>query len=350
MKIHDVKILLDKEFYLAGEKVTGKLMVKTKNENWKEEGIFLTNETLFKQIFTKIFIGKAFVKLFDKLDIEWVEDEMISVGVTKRGYTNFQKPYQLNIEKFFDKNNVSITSPNDNQGDYILNYPLEFDLPEDLLGTQNVRNAKNQYFIKAYLTNDESIAKHYQKGVNVFNEFFKSLNHTYTAHEVIIRKQVADLPQNNNEERLFEAKSSHFKVRVSLPKQVYHRGEKIQVNLIIEHTDENKHALSLHKIGLKFFQVLKLKALNPVERVRLFEHLISHSSHKNVTQNTENSIVVEEFIEIPKDIPSSSSRSDTTKMKTNPIRVNYKISLQFWRNIMFDELDINIPVLVDPEL
>jgi hypothetical protein len=38
MKIHDVKIILDKEFFFVGEKVTGKLVVKTKHENWKEEG------------------------------------------------------------------------------------------------------------------------------------------------------------------------------------------------------------------------------------------------------------------------------------------------------------------------
>jgi hypothetical protein len=226
-------------------------------------------------------------------------------------------------------------------------------LQADLLGSQHVRNAKNQYFIKVYLTNDEYTAKHYQHGVNVFNEFFKSLNHTYTVHEVIIRKRVLELPENNNETRVFEAKSNHLKVIVSLPKQTYHRGEKIKLNLALHHsdTDKNKHPLHLHKIGFKLMQVLKLKALHPVEKVRLFEHLVSQSSHKNITENSENGIFVEELIEIPKDIPSSSSRCDISdQVKSNPIRINYKISLQFWKNILFDELDINIPVLIDTEV
>ena len=301
-----------------------------------------------------ILKGKVFVKFFDKLDIEWVEDEMISVGVTKRGYTNFQKPFQLNIEKFFDKNDVNILEPVDHHGDFTFNYPLEFDLPADLLGTHNVRNAKNQYFIKAYLTHDEATAKHYQQGVNIFNEFFKSLNHTYAAKEVFIHKKLTNLPENNDETRSFEAKSNHLKVIVSLPKQIHHRGEKIQINLKIEHSsddDKTKHPLHLHKIGFKLFQVLKLKARHPVEKQRLFEHLVCHTSHKNVTENSENSgFVVEEFIAIPQDIPASSSRSDSEQVKANPIRINYKISLQFWKNILFDELDINIPILVDPEV
>ena len=41
MKIHDVKIVLDRELYYVGEKLTGKLVVKTNRANWKEEGEYI---------------------------------------------------------------------------------------------------------------------------------------------------------------------------------------------------------------------------------------------------------------------------------------------------------------------
>jgi hypothetical protein len=329
MKVHDVKIVLDKDVYLAGEKVTGKLVVKTSEQNWGKQ-------------------GKAFVKFYDKLDIEWVEDEVISVGVTKRAYSNFRKPFQLNIETFFDKSNAVLTTK-DTEQDFIFSYPFEFELPEKLQGTLNVRNAKNQYFIKAYLTDDDAIAKHYQQGVNVFDELFKSLTHTYAKQEVIIHNQLALLPELN-EQHVFEAKSSFIKVTVTLPKLIFHRDETLPLRLCIERADDkNKSPLDLHKIGFKLFQVVKLVAHLPTEKVRLFEHLVSHSSRKSVHQNSANGIIVEEFIQIPKDIPPSSSRSDAARSKQNPIRINYKISLEFWKNFLVDDLDVNIPILVDPE-
>ena len=329
MKIHEVKIVFDKDVFFVGGKVTGKLIVKTKEENWGEE-------------------GKAFVKIYDKLDIEWIEDEMVTVGITKRAYTNFQKPFQLNIEKILDKSNV-ITGMPDNHGYYSFAYPFEFELPNILLGTLNVLNAKNQYFMKAYLTHDESIAKHYQEGVNVFGEFFKSLNHTYTKQEVFIPTKISDLSEFNGT-RIFEAKSTHLKMTVSLQKIAFHRGDKIDLLIKVERVEEDNKRLDLHKIGFKLFQVVKLKAQIPHSKERLFENLIAHSSLKNVHQNSENGIEIKESIQIPKDIPSSSSRIDIGKTKLNPIRVNYKLSLQLWKNVLVDDLDINIPILVDPSI
>lgn len=334
MKIHDVKIVLDKESFHAGEKVTGKLVVKTSDANWGKD-------------------GKAFVKFYDKLDIEWVEDEMVSVGVTKRAYSNFKKPFQVNIETFFDKNQAVLVTK-DNEADFFFEYRFEFELPKRLQGTQNVRNARNQYFIKAYLTHDDAVALHYQKGANVFDEFFKGLNHTYAKQEVVIHNELAQY-ESLNEKQVFEAKSNHIKVTVTLPKLVYKRGETVQLHLNIErNTEADKHTgpISLHKISFKLFQVLKLAAVVPMERVRLFEHLISHSNRKDVNQNTTNGIILEEFVQVPNDLPSSSSRSipnDANKIKLNPIRINYKISLEFWKNFLVDDLDVNIPILVDPE-
>jgi hypothetical protein len=53
MRIHEVKIVLDKDFFYSGSKVTGRLLVKAVDQNWGQE-------------------GKVFLKFYDRLDLEWV--------------------------------------------------------------------------------------------------------------------------------------------------------------------------------------------------------------------------------------------------------------------------------------
>ncbi len=114
-------------------------------------------------------------------------------------------------------------------------------------------------------------------------------------------------------------------------------------------------------MAFKLFQVSKLRSSIPRDRTRLFEELLAHSSRKALHENFTNKIVVNEFIQIPENVRSSTTRNENyeeitqgenliSQVKKNPIRVNYKISLEFWRNFLVDELDINIPLLVDPEL
>jgi hypothetical protein len=327
MKIHSVKLVLDKDYFEPGEKVTGKLQVKSHDQNWGNE-------------------GKVFIKFYDKLNIEWVEEE-ITIEDPNRVYTNFSRPFQIDYEVLFDKTKVVQEAKEDD--DFVFSYPIDFQLLDNLQGTQTLRNAKCQYFIKAYLTHDELAAKNYINGVNVFDQFFKSLNHTYIKQEVVVRLLLMHISPNLSDKHTFEAKSGFIKVIVTLPKLIYHRNETVELHLKIENESKSVEKLSLHKIGFKLFQVLKLTSKQPVERIRLFEYLINHSNRKNVHQNTADGIILEEFIQIPKDLPSSSSRSDVTRAKQNPIRVNYKISLQFWKSLFFDELDVNIPILVDPE-
>lgn len=343
MKIQAAKILFDKSYFNSGEKLTGKVSIETQDGHWSKN-------------------GKVFLKLYDKLDIEWTEDEMISVGVTQRSYNNFQKPFQLNMDILLDKSNCVIVE-DDSIENFKFEYPFEFQLPTKLQGTLYLKHAKCQYFIKAYLTNDESVSKHYIENVNVFDELFKILNHTYAKEEITIYNRKTILPVLSDHRHVVEAKSPHYHVTVSLPKIQFNRDETIDLRVIIQHAPKedgsfHRTELEVHKVGFKLFQVIKLTSRIPRERTRLFDVLLSHSSRKHLKENTGESIVLEEFIPIPNDIASSSSRSveprqtsnsEQSLKQYNPIRVNYKISLEFWRNFLIDELDINIPILIDPE-
>jgi hypothetical protein len=336
MKIQDASIVLNKPVFYTSETVTGKLVIKTQDPNLGKHGI-------------------VFLKLYDKLDIEWAEDEMVSVGITRRSYNNFKKPFQLNLEVLLDHKNVVTVSEDDDE--YKFEYPFEFQLPEQLQGRLVLKYAKCQYFIKAYLTNDESTGKHYREGVNVFDEFFKSLNHTYAKEEVVILNKTSFLPPIC-EKHVVEAKSPRYKVTVTLPKIIFSRGENIHVRLEIAHVDENDSStIDLHKVGFKLFQVVKLTSFYPRERQRLFENLISHSSRKHLKGPNGQAVILEEFMVIPKELASSSSRNvvvvgmrNESRSHLNPIRVNYKINFEIWRNFLVDELDVNVPILIDPEI
>lgn len=335
MKTHDIKIELDKESFNAGDKVTGKVDIITNDQSWSE-------------------YGKVLVALYDKLDIRWIEDEVGVTSASKRAYSNFKKPFQVNQHEIFTRSGAILMQGDSNREEdvYLYEYKFEFELPKGLQGTLNVENAHNQYFIKAFLIHNETMELLYQQGMSIFDEIFKSLNPNSVKKEVIVHNQLAQY-ETTNQEQTFKAQSNRIKAIVKLPKLIYKRDETVPINLNIEHFEvDDERKLNFHKISFKIFQVLKLSANEPIERVRLFENLIAHSSRKSVHQNTKNGILIEEFIKIPNDIPSSTSRNvsdGTNRIQLNPIRVNYKLSIEFWKNFLFDELDINIPILVDPE-
>jgi hypothetical protein len=155
---------------------------------------------------------------------------------------------------------------------------------------------------------------------------------------------------------LIEAKSSQIAVTVTLPKKAFARGETIDARVVVKNIDDSEKHLDLHKVGFKIFQLVKLLSSAPVVKTRLFEHMVTHSSRKRLTKNFEDSIVIDEHVQVPKDIPPTSSRyishsseDDTKKVLVNPIRINYKLSIEFWTNFFNDELEVNIPILIDPE-
>jgi hypothetical protein len=328
MRIHQVKIVLDKDFFYSGSAVTGRLLVRA-DEHWGKD-------------------GKVFLKFYDKLDIEWSEDEIVTVGVVKRSFSAFRQPYKVNVELFL--NGKHVTTNCEGKNDYRFLYPFEFNLPKNLLATVNLKNAKCHYFIKAYLTTDETISKHYLSGVNIFDQFFKTLNHTYCKQEVVVCNPPAPLP-GIFEKHMFEARSKHLKVAVRLPKLIYSRGETIKVTCNIDHVDpiDKKHPINLHKIAFKLYQTTKLFAKDPYPKSHIFNTMIMHKSHKHVHEVNSNDVVLEEYIHIPKDIPCSNTRSLANEEIRHRILITYKLSLEFWKNIMVEELDIDIPLLIDPE-
>jgi hypothetical protein len=336
MKIEDIKIVLSKDVHQAGESIDGQIVVKTSAcDKWPDN-------------------GKALIKFYDDLNMEWQANEMVGIyGVTRHLYYNKQRPYKLNQSTILDKNNLTRAKHEEN----VFYYSFKFQLPDRLLGTIDINHARSKYFIKCYLSNDDETLRHYIEDVNVFNEFFKSLNHTYCKKEIIIHNKLAPLEITNKEDLRFEAKSSLFKVEVVIPKNVFSRGETIKIHALVESNDDEVLS-EMHKISFKLLQLVKLKALNPIPRTTLFENLIVHQKRKNIHHNVENGIVLEEYLQIPKEILSTSSRQPMTYfsydtinplIEVNPIRINYKLSIEFWKHFFYSELEINVPLIIDPE-
>jgi hypothetical protein len=365
MKIEEFKIELDSVVYFAGEKITGRLIIRSNDQHLDKN-------------------ANACVKFYDKLEIEWLENEIISFDSMKRGYANRKKPFEINHEVFFDrqhvfilydddKQRVSEDSDDNNETHYTFAYPFEFQLPSRLQGTINIPNAKCNYYMKAYLTDDAAVSQHFQKSINALSAFIKTLRHTYCKQHVIIFNRVNIPNEIVNQKHVYEANSPNMHVVVTLPKLVYSKGELVIFHINIANRDRSKEKFEVHKLAIKLNQMVKLTSDEPYEKVRLFDNLISHKSRKSLAQNCGNCITIDESIEIPKDVPCTSTRTvnlekirhedDETgtgdnhperqrsfiKKFLNPIRVNYKLNLEFWKNFLVDELDIKIPLLVDPE-
>lgn len=336
MKIEDVRIVLSKDVYLAGESIDGQIVVKT-----SACGLWPDN-------------GKILIKFYDDLNIEWQADEMVGLsGVTRRMYYNKQKPYKLNLSAILDKSNLTRAEYEES----LFYYSFKFQLPDRLQGTIDVNHARCKYFIKCYLSNDNETIRHYLEDVNVFNEFFKSLNHTYCKKEVIIHNKLAPLEITNKQDLRFEAKSSLFKVEVIIPKNELHRGETIKIHALVENND-GQILSEMYKVSFKLIQIVKVRALHPIPKTTLFENLVVHQKRKNINQNVKNGIILEEYLQIPREVLSTSTRQSITcngkddkqpLVELNPIRINYKLSIEFWKNFFCSELEINIPLVIDPE-
>ena len=367
MKIEEFKIELNSAVFYAGEKVAGRLIIRTNDQHMDQS-------------------ANACIKFYDKLEIEWLENEIISLDSMNRAFLNRKKPFEINHEAFFDRQNVLILYDDDstsrnNENDeknnlYTFAYPFEFQLPPRLQGTINVPNAKCNYFIKAYLTDDES-SQHYhtQKHLNAISEFFKSLRHKFCKQQIIIFNRVSIPNELVIQKHHYEANSPNMHVIVTLPKLVFSKGEKVNFQVNIANAERPKDKFEIHKISIKINQMVKLTSDEPYEKVKLFDNLVAHKSRKGLNTSHGNCIIVDESIELPKDLPSTSTRSvNLTRVKhdgfesnnseanndnivhhsfikkfLNPIRVNYKLNLEFWKNYLVDEVDIKIPLLVDPE-
>lgn len=392
MKVNEFKILFDKEEYKTGELLTGKLSIKTNQSNFGD-------------------ICKLFLKLYDKLYIEFEEHQLHTIF--SKVYSTLKKPYQLNIEVFLDNKNyirneilslasetsflesvVNMNMSGQSVPSYEFIYPFEFQLPQVLQGTVYLPNASCTYFLKCYLTDDDLVSKHYQKSVNVFTEFFKSLNHTYCKETVKIYNPIINIKQlSDNSEYMkpqrFQLQSSNLRVKLSIPKTLFYSNEIVHVHIEIEHT--NPHAtevLKLHKIAFKLYQYVKVYAEKPLKKSRLLDYLIKHENEKSLVQNRETRIVLDKEFGIPNKLLSSTSRrishpldvedydelptpetvvdggdnentsaattstasSSTSTVDQSGIRINYKLGIEFWKNFLIEDTEIFIPIMIDPEV
>lgn len=335
MKIEDVKIILDKEVYLVGERVTGKVEIKSQSaEVWAQH-------------------GRVLVKFYDDLNIEWSADDTLGINKLKKMiYSHKKKSYQVDMSTVLELKDAI------KQDEVTYLYPFNFQLPNKLQGTINVHHAKCKYFIKCYLSDDINVYNHYSHDTNIFDEMFKKLHHTYCKKEVIVHNRTG-ITSNGIEQKKelkYEAKSNVFKVIITIPKTEFLRGETFKMHVMID-VLEFKELNEMFKVSFKIIQLVKLLSTTPSSKTRLFENLVSHFNRKHLQINTERGIILEEFILIPKDIPSTTTRSvdevtieSGEKQVVNPIRINYKLSIEFWEYFYGSSLDINIPILVEPEI
>jgi hypothetical protein len=353
MKVKEFSIKLDKDHFQSGEKVTGKIVAHTEDPNLGDQ-------------------AKIFLKFYDKLNIEW--DEHQTHSIYTRVFSTLRKPFQVNVEEFYDKKNVSVmTIKHDNEYDTGIlefTYTFAFQLPEFLQGTIKLPNASCNYFIKAYLTDDASVSLHYQKGVNVFETFFKSLNHTYCKEEVKIGNKIMEPSSIIPQVQRYETQSSNYKVLLTLPKGVFFSDELMHVHVEIEHANpsEKTEILKLHKVSFKLFQYCKVYAEKPYRKSNLFYYMISHSSKKTfencyADSSIKNKLIIDEQILIPKNILSTTSKRfnenidvdyfdepEDDELLVNGIRINYKLGVEIWRNIFVEDAEINIPIMINPEI
>jgi hypothetical protein len=178
-----------------------------------------------------------------------------------------------------------------------------------ILGTINVPNAKCNYYIKAYLMDDESAAQHYQKDTHAITEFFKSLRHKFAKQSVEIHNKVQIPNELVIQKHHYEANSPYMHVLVTLPKITFTKGEKVPFLVNIACKERSKEKVEIHKISIKINQMVKLTSDQPYEKMKLFDNLIAHKSRKGLSNNHGSCIVVDESIDIPKDVPCTSTRS-----------------------------------------
>lgn len=333
MDLSNVSIQLDHPIFYSSEKVTGKVILRIREkQNWEEN-------------------CRIFLKLYDDIDVEWLATANDVENITSRGTVFLRrKEYQVNEALLLDKKDISKS-----EGDTIY-WSFEFDLPEKMQGTLRVEHARCRYFIKAYLSTDESVYTHYKHNVNVSSVFFRSLDHKFAKREVIVHNRLSILQLVTSKEVVVESRTDAMKVTVKLPKSEYTRNEAFKVNIFIESLGEVPFQ-SMYKIAFKLFQSVKLKAnFHNNNKAKRFENLIVHTTRRFLKENLINGILVDEYVPIPREIPSSSSRhipkvtgSDLVKPHMNPFRVDYKLSIEFWITSNSSDLEINIPMLIDPE-
>ena len=95
MKIEEFKIILDSPVFYSGEKVTGRVIIRTNDQHL-------------------IKTANVCLKFYDKLEIEWLENEIISLDSRKSSFANRKKPFEIDEEKYFDHQNAVIIF-NDNE-------------------------------------------------------------------------------------------------------------------------------------------------------------------------------------------------------------------------------------------
>jgi hypothetical protein len=339
MKINQVKIIFDDEIFYVGKILYGRVLVQPSCiESW------LTN-------------GKMLIKLYDNLNIEWLSNEDIGGSLM---YTNKKKPFQLDIQNLVNSSSFKQLD----EGYFVYNF--EYKLPENLQGSINVTHAKCQYYIKCYLSSNCEITKHYATNVNVFTNNFKILDQFVCKKEVLIQHEpILSHDLSFNQELIYEAKSNNFKVTATLPKVEFHKNEMFKLQLFIENNNSIKE---FYKISFKLIQSVKLISILPTAKSKLFENLIVHTSKRYIKQNINNVFLINELIQIPEQIPNTTSKSLLKSVnikgtqhpnnilitallsQLNPIRISYKLSIEFWENIFNSDLDLNIPFSIDPEI
>lgn len=380
-KINHLEIQLDQpEFKNIDKYVSGKLIIKTHDLSIKNQ-------------------IKIYINFFDEISIQWEEYQMHALYT--RLYSTYKCPYKIDIENYFDSNHAQLIDRNDvESGIYVLGenerknnnnnnnetitstnssnqnhhhnhhqlhefyYPFKFKLPDYIHGTVNLPNASYNYYIEAYITNED--IKHdtadneyhngneHQNDVHVSNgiqnsfkhlfELFKSSNHTYCKREIKIYNQIMKpdellLQTPLLKQQIYEAQSPSLRIRLLLPKKAYFSNDIIPIEIEIENlqtarmldnasnvslassmTQESvsnqlpHHHLKLHKISFKLYQYCKVYAETPHRRSRLFDYLIKHTSRKNVEKNiNENSIKLVEYFQVPDGLYSTTSRTRLKK-------------------------------------
>lgn len=352
MRVKEFKIKFDREEFLSGETLNGKIVVRTEDPKLIDD-------------------AKVFLKFYDKLNIEWDEHQVHTIYT--RVFSTLKKPFQLNFEEFFDKSNASVITVVDHEkdhGELEYSYSFAFRLPNFLQGTIKLPNASCTYFLKAYMTDDVNVSLHYQKGVNVFEEFFKSLNHTYCKEEIKISNKLMIPSSITHQVQKYHAQSSNYRINITLPQMIYFSNEVIPVHIDIEHANLNddKDTLKLHKISFKLFQYCKVYAEKPYRKSNLFYYLIVQKSRKHIEATYDNEhkkykISLDEELLIPQNLLSTTSKRFNENIDVNyyddpadenllvnGIRINYKLGLEFWKNFLIEDSEINMPVMINPEI
>lgn len=348
--IKELKLVFDKEEYFSGDTVTGKLIVRTKNPNLRNE-------------------AKVFLKLYDKLTIEWDEHQVHSIHT--RVFKNFKKPYQLNIEEVFDKASASdmLFMGVEDHVEVEFFYSFNFQLPEILQGTIKLPFATCEYFLKAYLTDDLNVTLNYQRGVNAFEEFFKSLNQTYCKEEVKISNRLISPSNLRQTVQQYQTQSSNYRIAIIIPKKIFYSNDIIDIHAEIEHANEDDfiETLKLHKISFKLFQCCKLHADKPFPKSHIREQFITQITKRKFDDDYEDNekrikIVINQQFLIPPNLLSTTSKRiiedvDVVERdmladqhKFNCIRIDYKLGIEFWKNMFNLDSELDIPIMINPEL